>query len=107
MLVVETNHQIILLYFREGLSMRKIVKQFNICRASVKLQTYYPEHYNTLQSLLEKYLELKCFLIKKQRYKPQSLMTGAFAFYFEPFLIRGLSAIRHNVSGSLFSISAN
>lgn len=36
MLVVETNHQIILLYFREGLSMRKIVKQFNICRASVK-----------------------------------------------------------------------
>ena len=85
MLVVETNHQIILLYFREGLSIRKIVKQFNICRASVKLQTYYAEHYNTLQSLLEKYLELKCFLIKKQRYKPQSLMTGAFAFYFEPF----------------------
>jgi hypothetical protein len=36
MLVVETNHQIILLYFREGLSMRKIAKQFNICRASVK-----------------------------------------------------------------------
>lgn len=36
MLVVETNHQIILLYFREGLSMRKIAKQLNICRASVK-----------------------------------------------------------------------
>ena len=36
MLDVETNHQIILLYFRERLSIRKIAKQFNICRASVK-----------------------------------------------------------------------
>jgi hypothetical protein len=36
MLGVETNHQIILLYFREGLSIRKIAKHFHICRASVK-----------------------------------------------------------------------
>lgn len=36
MLDVETNHQIILLYFREGLSLRKIAKQLNICRKTVK-----------------------------------------------------------------------
>ena len=36
MLDVETNHQIILLYFREELSIRKIAKKFNISRAAVK-----------------------------------------------------------------------
>ncbi|WP_394767196.1 hypothetical protein, partial [Ferruginibacter sp.] len=28
--------------------------------------------------------------------KPRLSLVGAFAFYFNPFLIRGLSAIRHN-----------
>lgn len=36
MLEVETNHQIILLYFREGLSIRKIAKRLNIHRDTVK-----------------------------------------------------------------------
>jgi len=36
MLDVETNHQIILLYFREGLSLRKIAKQLRISRDTVK-----------------------------------------------------------------------
>lgn len=36
MLGVETNHQIILLYFREGLSIRKIAKRLGIGRAAVK-----------------------------------------------------------------------
>jgi len=36
MLEVETNHQIILLYFREGYSLRKIAKQLKIHRDTVK-----------------------------------------------------------------------
>lgn len=36
MLDVETNHQIILLYFREGLSLRKIANQLKISRKTVK-----------------------------------------------------------------------
>lgn len=36
MLDVETNHQIILLYFREGLSLRKIAQQLRISRDTVK-----------------------------------------------------------------------
>lgn len=36
MLEVETNHQIILLYFREGLSQRKIAKQLTIHRDTVR-----------------------------------------------------------------------
>src|SRR5215216_2774556 len=36
MLDVETNHQIILLYFKEGLSQRKIAKQLKISRVTVK-----------------------------------------------------------------------
>ena len=36
MLEVETNHQIILLYFREGVSIRKIAKRLNIHRDTVK-----------------------------------------------------------------------
>jgi len=36
MLEVETNHQIILLYYREGLSQRKIAKKLNIHRLTVK-----------------------------------------------------------------------
>ena len=36
MLEVETNHQIVLLYFREGLSLRKIAKKLKIHRDTVK-----------------------------------------------------------------------
>ena len=36
MLDVESNHQIILLYFREGLSIRKIAKKLHVCRKAVK-----------------------------------------------------------------------
>lgn len=36
MLDVETNHQIILLYFKEGLSQRKISQQLKISRKTVK-----------------------------------------------------------------------
>ena len=36
MLDVETNHQIILLYFKEGLSLRKIARQLSISRDTVK-----------------------------------------------------------------------
>ena len=36
MLEVETNHKIILLYYREGLSQRKIAKQLNIHRLTVR-----------------------------------------------------------------------
>jgi len=36
MLEVETNHQIILLYYREGLSQRKIAKQLHIHRDTVR-----------------------------------------------------------------------
>jgi hypothetical protein len=36
MLAVETTHQIILLHFREGLSIRKIAKRLDIGRAAVK-----------------------------------------------------------------------
>ena len=36
MLDVETNHQIILLYFREGLSLRKIAQKLKIHRDTVK-----------------------------------------------------------------------
>ena len=32
-----------------------------------------------------------------KKYEPQSLMTGAFAFYFKLFLIRGLSAILYDI----------
>jgi predicted DNA-binding protein YlxM (UPF0122 family) len=36
MLSVDTNHQIILLYYREGLSQRKIAKRLHINRATVR-----------------------------------------------------------------------
>lgn len=36
MLEVETNHQIILLYYREGLSVRKIARQLKLHRNTVK-----------------------------------------------------------------------
>lgn len=36
MLEVETNHQIILLYYREGLSVRKIARQLKLHRSTVK-----------------------------------------------------------------------
>ena len=36
MLEVETNHQIILLFYREGLSVRKIARKLKIHRDTVK-----------------------------------------------------------------------
>gem|GEM_PF-3859505 len=36
MLDVESNHQIILLYVRAGLSIRKIAKQLHVCRKPLK-----------------------------------------------------------------------
>ena len=64
MLGVETNHQIILLYFREGLSIRKIAKKFNICRASVKARpqfciVFYNQ--NITKRILRHPLYFKCY----------------------------------------------
>lgn len=36
MLDVKTNHQIILLYFKEGLSLRKMAKQLRISKNTIK-----------------------------------------------------------------------
>lgn len=47
MLGVETNHQIILLYFREGLSIRKIAKRLGIGRAAVKARIVEYELFKT------------------------------------------------------------
>ena len=47
MLDVETNHQIILLYFREGLSLRKIAQKLKIHRDTVKRHIGQYEEYNT------------------------------------------------------------
>ncbi len=45
MLEVETNHQIILLYYREGLSIRKIAKQLEVHRRTVKARIEQHEQY--------------------------------------------------------------
>jgi len=52
MLDVETNHQIILLYFKEGLSQRKIAQQLKISRKTVKARVVEYERFK-LQSASE------------------------------------------------------
>jgi transposase len=47
MLDVEVNHQIILLYFREGLSLRKIAQQLRISRDTVKARIVAYERFKT------------------------------------------------------------
>ena len=47
MLQLETNHQIILLYYREGLSIRKIASRLNIHRKTVKDRIDQHERYKT------------------------------------------------------------
>lgn len=48
MLDVEVNHQIILLYFREGLSLRKIAQQLRISRDTVKARVDAYERFKSL-----------------------------------------------------------
>jgi transposase len=48
MLDVEVNHQIILLYFREGLSLRKIAQQLRISRDTVKARVDAYERFKAL-----------------------------------------------------------
>jgi transposase len=47
MLQLETSHQIILLYYREGLSIRSIAKQLNIHRKTVKARIDQHEQYKS------------------------------------------------------------
>ena len=61
MLEVETNHQIILLYFREGLSLRKIAKKLNI-------------HRDTVKARIDQYEQFKASPISDQD-KPGSLLN--------------------------------
>ena len=61
MLQVETNHQIILLYFREGLSIRKIAKKLKI-------------NFRTVAGRIKEYEEFKASPISDQE-KPQSLLN--------------------------------
>jgi len=48
MLDVETNHQIILLYFKEGFSLRKIARQLCISRDTVKARIVEYEQFKAL-----------------------------------------------------------
>ncbi len=65
MLEVETNHQIILLYFREGLSIRKIAEKLKIHRSTVKARIDQYEQFKASplsdqdkpKSLLNQYLQ--------------------------------------------------
>jgi hypothetical protein len=61
MLEVETNHQIILLYYREGLSQRKIAKQLKI-------------HRDTVKTRIEQYEQFKAAPLSDQD-KPASLLN--------------------------------
>jgi transposase len=61
MLEVETNHQIILLYYREGLSQRKIAKQLNI-------------HRHTVKARIQQYEQFKAAPLSDQD-KPASLLN--------------------------------
>lgn len=61
MLEVETNHQIILLYFREGVSIRKIAKRLNI-------------HRDTVKARIDQYEQFKASPISDQD-KPDSLLN--------------------------------
>jgi transposase len=47
MLDVETNHQIILLYFKEGLSQRKIAQQLKISRKTVNARVVEYERFKS------------------------------------------------------------
>jgi transposase-like protein len=47
MLQLETSHQIILLFYREGLSIRSIAKQLNIHRKTVKARIDQHEQYKS------------------------------------------------------------
>ncbi|HUP13523.1 MAG TPA: sigma factor-like helix-turn-helix DNA-binding protein [Niastella sp.] len=51
MLDVETNHQIILLYFKEGLSLRKIARHLSISRDTVKARVVEYEQFKALGAL--------------------------------------------------------
>ena len=51
MLEVETNHQIILLYYREGLSIRKIAKQLEVHRKTVKARIAQHEQYKSAPAI--------------------------------------------------------
>ena len=65
MLEVETNHQIILMFYREGLSLRKIAKKLKIHRRTVKARIDQYEQFKASpisdhdkpQSLLNQYLK--------------------------------------------------
>src|ERR1017187_2747933 len=61
MLQVETNHQIILLFFREGLSIRKIAKKLKI-------------NFRTVVGRIKEYEKFKASPISDQD-KPQSLLN--------------------------------
>lgn len=61
MLEVETNHQIVLLYFREGLSLRKIAKKLRI-------------HRDTVKARIDEYEQFKASPITDTD-KPQSLLN--------------------------------
>lgn len=61
MLKVETSHQIILLYFREGLSIRKIAKKLKI-------------NARTVASRIKEYEQFKASPLSDQD-KPRSLLN--------------------------------
>ena len=61
MLEVETNHQIILMFYREGLSLRKIAKKLKI-------------HRDTVKARIDQYEKFKASPISDQD-KPQSLLN--------------------------------
>lgn len=79
MLEVETNHKIILLYYREGLSQRKIAKQLNIHRKTVRdrLSEYEAFKSSPLSdqdkpsSLLNQYLRTGSVYNSSNRSKPR------------------------------------
>jgi len=82
MLEVETNHQIILLYFREGLSQRKIALKLKIHRGTVKDHITQYEHFKASsssdkddpKSLLSQYLKVGPAYNSKNRIKRK--LTG-------------------------------
>jgi transposase-like protein len=61
MLEVETNHQIILLYFREGLSIRKIARKLKV-------------HRDTVKARIDQYEQFKASPLSDQD-KPRSLLN--------------------------------
>lgn len=79
MLEVETNHKIILLYYREGLSQRKIAKQLNIHRLTVRHRLAEYEQFKSSplsdqdkpSSLLNQYLRTGSVYNSSNRCKPR------------------------------------